>query len=119
MSRKKFVDFTTAKEFAHSLNLKGKSDWAIWAKSNNRPKDIPAAPQRTYNQKGWQGWGDFLGTGTVAPQNRVFRSFEDARTFVHLLRFKNQAEWRKWTKSTEKPSDIPAYPDEAYAKEGW
>lgn len=119
MSRKKFVDYTIAKEFASSLNLKGKSAWETWAKSINRPKDIPAAPQRTYNQKGWQGWGDFLGTGTIAPQHRVFRSFEDTRIFAQSLEFKNQAEWRKWTKSTQKPDDIPAYPDEVYAKEGW
>ena len=31
--------------------------------------------------------GDWLGTGTIANQQKEYRSFEDAREFVHSLKF--------------------------------
>ena len=30
-------------------------------KLNSKPSKIPTNPQRTYKEKGWQGWNDFLG----------------------------------------------------------
>ena len=41
----------------------------------------------TYKNKGWIGMGDWLGTGTIANQQKEYRSFEDAREFVHSLKF--------------------------------
>jgi len=48
---------------------------------------------------------------------KKFRSFNQARKFVHSLKLKNQKEWRKYLKSGKKPKDIPAYPDAVYSKQ--
>ena len=62
----------------------------------------------------WKGWGDWLGTGTIAPQNREYLSFEEARKFVRSLGLKNMHEWSNYAKSGSKPQEIPANPIEVY-----
>ena len=39
--------------------------------------------------------GDFLGTGSIAPQNRQYRSFQEARKFVRKLNFKKFEQWKE------------------------
>ena len=41
----------------------------------------------------WVSYGDWLGTGFIAPQNRVYRSIDEAKKFVHSLGLKSHAEW--------------------------
>lgn len=61
------------------------------------------------------------GTGTIANQNKKYRSFEEARSFVHSLRLKNVKEWRNFYKSDKRPSDIPTNSRSTYNKlwKGW
>ncbi len=80
-----FRPFDEARKFIHSQNLQSKTEWSIWAKSINRPDDIPANPPSVYKNKGWVNWGDWLGTGRIATFNYVYRSFEEARKFVHEI----------------------------------
>jgi hypothetical protein len=54
----------------------------------------------------------------IASTVREFRSFEGARKFVHSLRLKNEAEWKEYSISGEKPVDIPAAPNVVY-KQKW
>ena len=114
-----FISFENARQFARSLCLKGKSDWARWAKSEDRPKNIPSAPSKTYSKKGWAGWGDFLGTGNKAPKNYNYRPFLEARLFVRTLGLKDTTEWKQWANSDKRPQDIPKSPAQAYRKKGW
>ena len=62
------------------------------------PEDIPANPNQTYKKQGWMGMGDWLGTGTIAPRLREFRSFYKAREFTRGLDLNSQSEWRKFCK---------------------
>ncbi len=119
MGKSKWRSFEEARTFVHQLNLKSRKEWTDLAKSESRPKDIPAAPSNAYKDKGWIGWGDWLGTGTVAHFNRTYRKFEEARIFVHQLELKNSHEWSDWAKSEEKPDDIPADPYNVYKDQGW
>jgi superfamily II DNA or RNA helicase/SAM-dependent methyltransferase len=114
-----FRAFEEARSFAHSLGLKGKDAWGAWSKSEDKPDDIPTHPDRTYKNKGWLGWGDWLGTGTIASQNRIYLPFEEARAFVRSLGLKSQAEWAAWAKSDDKPDNIPAQPYQTYKGKGW
>jgi hypothetical protein len=61
--------------------------------------------------------GDWLGTGRLADQLRVYRSFENARAFVHQLNLKSGADWKEFTRSGRKPDDIPAAPWNTYSKD--
>src|SRR5947207_125041 len=88
--------FEEARNFAHSLGLKNRAKWQVWAKTKDKPEDIPANPVGVYKDEGWIGWGDWLGTGTVAVFNRTYRSFEEARDFAHSLGLKNGDEWKSW-----------------------
>jgi hypothetical protein len=118
--------FEEAREFVRSLHLKSTKEWLKFTKGQmpekgTLPSDIPANPCGAYRNKGWKGYGDWIGTGTISPRLRKFRSFEDARKFVHSLNLRTQDEWRKFCVGLmpEKgtlPSDIPSSPFTIYAK---
>ena len=110
-----FRDFESAREFARSLNLKNQTEWFGFCKSGNKPDDIPSSPKQTYKDKGWKGYGDWLGTGNV--RGTQFRNFESAREFARSLNLKNQTEWFGFCKSGNKPDDIPSSPDVFYKKD--
>lgn len=119
MGQINYRSFKTARTFVHKLQLKNKQEWSDWINSGAKPDDIPSNPNTVYKDKGWIGWGDWLGTGVIANQNRVFRDFEEAREYVHKLQLKNRKEWTDWTKSGSKPDDIPCNPSKVYQDKGW
>jgi hypothetical protein len=43
--------------------------------------------------------GDWLGTGTIAPFNRVYRPYLKAKEFVNKLGLKSNEEWLNYCKS--------------------
>ena len=107
---------------AQSLRLKGKRAWQAWCRhSGARPANVPVNPDYSYKSMGWQGWGDFLGTGSLstAEVRRQFLSFKDARDFVTTLELGSQKEWSEWSKACPRPSNIPAHPQETYRQDGW
>ena len=108
-----------ARAFVRRLGLKSQHEWRDFVKSGRKPDDIPAAPQFAYADHGWAGYGDWLGTGTVATFLRQYRSFKKARAFVRRLGLKSHAEWRNYCKSGKKPNDIPADPNKVYGEDGW
>jgi hypothetical protein len=63
MSKKKFRDFKSAREFARGLKFRNNKEWREYCKSGNKPDDMPSNPERKYKDKGWIGYGDWLGTG--------------------------------------------------------
>jgi len=50
---------------------------------------------------------------------KEYKSFEEARDFVHKLKLKSGEEWKNYCKSGQKPEDIPAYPNQTYKQVGW
>lgn len=50
---------------------------------------------------------------------KEFRSFEDARKFVHSLKLKNQKDWEAYRTSGSRPEDIPSGPQYTYRNKGW
>ena len=117
-SNKKFRNFIEAKAYVQSLNLKSTNDWYDFIKSEKKPVDIPSSPSSSY-KKEWKGIGDWLGTNKIANHKRKFRSFNDARDFVHSLKLKSTSEWQQFCKSGKKPDDIPFNPLRTYKNSGW
>ena len=116
---RQYRPFNEARAFVHSLELRSQSEWLDYTKSGRKPDDIPASPKQTYAEAGWAGMGDWLGTGTVAPGLRRYRSFEEARAFTRSLGLTSLSEWNAYCKSGNKPDDIPAAPSFVYAEAGW
>ncbi len=113
---RQYRSFQAARAFVRSKGLTNQTDWRTFCRSDEKPDDIPTTPARTYKVE-WQGMGDWLGTGTVAPQDRQYRSFQAARAFVRSKELTNQAEWRAFCRSGDKPDDIPATPNVIYKAE--
>ncbi len=116
--KKKFRTYEEAQKFCKENNINGQRDWESLSKSGKRPNDLPSSPSYTY-KKEWKSWGDFTGSGRIQNQMKSFRSFEDARKFVHKLNLKSSDEWRSYIKSGKKPNDIPNEPGHVYKDKGW
>jgi hypothetical protein len=117
--KRKYRSFEEARAFAHTLGLSSVSEWRAHCKANRLPADIPTNPNRQYLNEGWVSWADWLGTTTVATDQRQYRLYTEAKAFVHSLALKSANEWRAYTKSGRLPKDIPASPNRTYAKKGW
>ena len=120
MTKKTYRNFNDAKKYVQSLKFNSITEWRIYCRAGKKPDDIPAYPESVY-KKEWKGWGDFLGTGTVASYNKEFETFEKAKKFVQSLGIKNQGDWRKFAKSGKLKDGIPRDPPTVYKKEwkGW
>lgn len=126
---RRYRPFDEARAFTRSLNLKDVNEWRMFCKGSlsgkgRLPQDIPTAPDSIYADQGWVGFGDWLGTGTVATFRRQYRSFSQARNFVRSLGLRGEAQWREYCRRElpEKgflPHDIPANPTSVFAKSGW
>jgi hypothetical protein len=117
MAKYTWRPFEEARDWLRALDLKTGTEWKKWAKSKERPPTIPKGPWHIYQDK-WINMGDWLGTGSIAPQNREYRAFEEARDFVRGLGLKSGKEWRAWAQTDAKPPDIPANPMQVY-KDKW
>ena len=81
-------------------------------------------PDRVYEDEGWAGYGDWLGTGNLQPGAKKMREFNSARTFVHSLGLLNRDQWRFYCQGAmielrPKPDDIPNHPNDVYKDSGW
>jgi len=117
--KKQYRPFEDARKFTHSLGIKSQREWTAYCKSSKKPKDIPTNAQRFYKNKGWKNYGDWLGTWTIRPRDRVYWSYDKAREFVQKLGLKNTPDWRQFTKSGKLPKEIPANPNQVYKNKGW
>ena len=116
---KKYWSFEKSKKFIHSLYLKNDHEWREFSKSNKRPEGIPTNPRKAYGEE-WTSLGDWLGTGTIATQQRKYSAYLDARKEVRIIakkyNIKTWDDWRKATKEGKIPSNIPYRPDYVYSK---
>jgi superfamily II DNA or RNA helicase len=119
-----FLEYAEAEKFARTLQLQSVSEWRQYAQSGKLPLNIPRSPVTLYRGKGWKNWGEWLGTGKIADNLRKFRPFRKARAFARKLKLKSGTEWSVFCKGRmpskgKLPEDIPACPNNTYAKKGW
>jgi superfamily II DNA or RNA helicase len=128
-SKMSYRSFTRARLFARSLGLKSKEEWRKYTagelnEKGKLPFDIPADPRRIYLNKGWKGFGDWIGTGRLQTQSRTYLPFEEARKFIRKIGLKNFTEWSQYSKGELKrwpaiPKSIPSAPNRVYKGKGW
>jgi superfamily II DNA or RNA helicase len=115
--QREYRSFEEARAFARGLGLKTGVEWKDYCKSDKKPTDIPIAPNKTYRQSGWVGWGDWLGTGNVF--RRDWPPFKEARALVRSIGLKSSKEWNDYRKSDKRPPYIPTNPHKVYRQSGW
>ena len=115
----KFAPFGQALTYAQSLGLAGQREWVAWCKDGRRPPNVPSAPNHTYKDRGWQGWGHWLGTGNQKNQKKNFLPFDEALRAARQLRLVSEQEWRLWCRTGARPANMPACPDKVYVHDGW
>ena len=116
--RKQMRSYEECKKFVRSLEIKTETQWREWCRNNERPIDVPYSFKPAYPNE-WVSMGEFLGTGFVADKYKTWRPFEDARTIVQKLGFKNMDEYKKAWNSGKIPEKIPANPNAVYENKGW
>lgn len=119
-----YLSFTEARalarEVAARLEMKQYTDWVRWAKTDERPANIPADPRHVYLNSGWSGWPDWLGRkSSAASVAKQVRCFPDARAYARSLGLGGSKAWFKWAATDSRPLDIPYSPDKRYRDEGW
>ena len=111
------LTYNEACKYVRKLNLKGQREWKSFCNSDKKPDNIPKAPQKVYKNKGWKGWGDFLGTGNISTKNIEFKSYNEAKIFAKTLGLKSKTQWENWCKEGKRPPYIPSNPQSKY--KGW
>ncbi len=119
LHRRKYLPFSEARTVVRTFNIKSSVEWREWAKSGKISDNIPANPDKVYKGQGWTSWGDFLGTGYVALQQRKYLAYEKARDFVKTLGLKSSSNWYSWASSGNRPANIPYDPYKTYKNCGW
>jgi predicted helicase len=114
-----YLEFSEARSYVRQLNLKNYTEWRAFARSNNRPNNIPSDPNEKYKNDGWISLGDWLGTKNLAYKNQRWVDFEEARTLVRQLNFGSHQEWLSFAQSDKRPREIPSAPDKKYENSGW
>lgn len=128
-TKREFLPFEEARDFARSLGLAASREWHDFAAGRRAdlgtcPLDVPKHPDMCYADGGWQGWGDFLGTGNLHPADREFRSFAKARAFARTLGLRSSHEWSVAVRDglpdgRRIPGDIPHGAQNYYTGRGW
>lgn len=99
-----FLSYEEAKKYVKKQNLKSRTDWSNW--KHNRPENIPSTPAKTYKDE-WKGWGDWLGTGTIAPQNKNIMNLEQAKKWIKSKKIKTSTEFNYYWKNNLLPDSMP------------
>ena len=111
-------NFSNARIYARSLELKSKKDWIKHHEIKQLPKDITLHPFSTYKDQ-WKGWPDWLGYKAKASNFRKFKSFTDARKYAQSLKLKSNKDWIRLYKEKKLNEDLPRNPDVKYKNSGW
>ena len=117
--KRQFLPFGEALAVARSLGLASSTEWKVWSKQDLRPLNVPANPQQTYKDGGWQGWGHWLGTGNQCSRMKEFLPFDEALPVARSLNLASSTEWNAWCKEGMRPPNVPSNPHHTYKDGGW
>ena len=65
------------------------------------------------------GTASTVGAAMVTSQAHQFLPFKTALLHARSLNLKGRANWREWSKSGERPANIPGCPEYVYKHDGW
>jgi hypothetical protein len=83
--KREYFQFEESRIFARKLQLQSKDEWVAWAKTELRPKYIPANPPEVYKGDGWLGWGDWLGIINLWRPNAILSFLYSLKPVLSIL----------------------------------
>lgn len=113
------LTYLEAQKIVLQFNLKSTKEWTIFCQSEKKPNNIPNRPSSVYKNKGWTGWGDWLGTNTIAHFNKEFITLQELKEIVQSNGLKTQLQWNQFYKNLEDKTKIPSSPQGTYKNKGW
>ena len=134
-TRAPYLSYAEACAFVRSVGIQGEDDFRDWVTGKlpdlaPRPSALPTNPHRTYRDDGWTTWGEFLGTGNVAPWKRTYVTYEEAMRLSRPHGIQSATQWRPFARRHNASRDpdsprLPVFPEVYYtdhppdAGEGW
>ena len=112
------LPFSQARKYARSLNFERTEQWKDHCRLRLKPDNVPTKPDQAY-RKEWISWIDWLGLDKLSPQDRKWRLFIEAREYVRSLKLTSQDDYRRYSKTDQRPDDIPSNPYTVYKNLGW
>lgn len=112
---KKYLSYEDAKKIISPLKLHTSILWYKYTINPNFPDNLPKKPDRFYKNKGWVGFGEFLGNGTVSNQKKYkyFLTYENAVEYVGNLFLKTRNEYFEFHTENQ-IRNLPKQPDKYY-----
>ena len=110
--------FNEARSYMHEQNFKTFKDVKSAYKKGLLPEDIPVGANIVYGDS-FISMGDWLGTGRIADKYKKFMTYKQAKKYIKNLNIRTASEWRTFSKSDKKPSDIPSGASRYYKDKGW
>jgi len=109
------------KKWIHTIGIKSQTEFRKLPRSKF-PKDYPKDPSNHYGKQGtWKGWGNILGTGNIAFQNREYLPWKEAKPLYKKIKIennlKNSKDWEKYAKTHRLPNGLPPDPNRIYTEE--
>ena len=108
INSKKFRSYKEAQALMKELGIKTSVQFQERSRSGERPFDIPFNPRNIYKSE-WKGFGEFLGVNGIN-----WRSYKEAQALMKELGIRTQEQFHKWSRSGERPEDIPSNPSRVY-----
>jgi superfamily II DNA or RNA helicase len=115
-----YWSFKKSKNYIKKFNLKSQSDWLDFCKKD-RPVNIPTHPQVIYKNKGYKNLGHFIGSNSIATQerNKYYLKIDQAKKLLKKAKINSQADFKKFIKKKNLSLKIPYNPNSVYLNRGW
>jgi hypothetical protein len=111
---KEFISVDEFRTFCNEKEIDGRKKWNEYWSNNSRPNNIPSNPIAIYKFKNWP---ELLELNKRVSNTETW-DFKTARKFVHKLKLKGNAGWREYSKSGNRPPQLPGNPYKIYKKQG-
>lgn len=117
--KKNFYTYEESKSLLKPINIKTKTDWSNYLKSNLRSYNIPSNPNTYYLNKGWISWEDFFGVSELDRVKKYFIPYEEAHKIVLGLKINSRRKYEREYSNLIQEYNIPTKPDVIYKNTGW
>ena len=110
---KSIVSFDQAKQLCKEHEVLGKNDY--YKRYKDIHPQLPSNPNVVYKDSGWNGWGEFLATGTT--RRTKFLSYSQAQKFCKKHKVLDSLDYHKRYKNLH--PQLPNSPNVIYKDAGW